>query len=328
MFQFLSKLILEYCFDCWQFWRHMIASFQNNHLIIAFNIGLPKKLLIMFIHNFRLLHHFSEYCIESSLSYVLGILMFVLFMAVSRPQTYLVITLRTLYSHDIFKSSGFYYVGWIWDSVVLLHFLLFVIQIRQDRSILIYMTFFSFCLGTALYSAFINLFMSFSTLRIPSFCPSTHLKVKVAQSCLTLWDPMDCPWNSPGQNTGVGSLSLLQGIFPTLGSNPGFLLCRQIPYQLSHKGSLRVLEWVAYSFSSGSSPPRNQTGVFCIAGRFFTNWAIREALIHASKSQIFFKTLLFFLSLIFVTQYHPIQKIIVYIHKFIKTLHTCRNLHW
>ena len=38
-------------------------------------------------------------------------------------------------------------------------------------------------------------------------------EVKVAQSCLTLCDPMDCPWNSPGQNTGVGSLSLLQGIF-------------------------------------------------------------------------------------------------------------------
>ena len=45
------------------------------------------------------------------------------------------------------------------------------------------------------------------------------------------------PWNSPGQNTGVGSLSLLQGIFPTLGSNSGFLNCRQILYQLSHKGS-------------------------------------------------------------------------------------------
>ena len=47
------------------------------------------------------------------------------------------------------------------------------------------------------------------------------MKVKVAQSCLTLCDPMDCPWNSPGQDTGVGSLSLLQGIVPTQGSNPG-----------------------------------------------------------------------------------------------------------
>ena len=45
------------------------------------------------------------------------------------------------------------------------------------------------------------------------------------------------PWNSPGQNTGVGSHSLLQGIFPTQGSNPGLPHCRQIFYQLSHQGS-------------------------------------------------------------------------------------------
>jgi len=47
------------------------------------------------------------------------------------------------------------------------------------------------------------------------------------------------PWNSPGQNTGVSSLSLLQEIFPTQGLNPGLLHCRQILYQLSHKGSSR-----------------------------------------------------------------------------------------
>ena len=45
------------------------------------------------------------------------------------------------------------------------------------------------------------------------------------------------PWNSLGQNTGVDSLSLLQGIFPTQGSNSGLLHCRRILYQLSHKGS-------------------------------------------------------------------------------------------
>ena len=44
-------------------------------------------------------------------------------------------------------------------------------------------------------------------------------------------------WNSPGQNTGVGSLSLLQGIFPTQGLNPGLPHCRWILYQLSHKAS-------------------------------------------------------------------------------------------
>ena len=85
------------------------------------------------------------------------------------------------------------------------------------------------------------------------------------------------PWNSPDQNTGVGSLSLLQGIFPTQGSNPGLLHYRQILYQLSHKGSPKILEWVAYPFSSRSSQPRNPTRVSCIAGEFFTNWAIREA---------------------------------------------------
>ena len=53
------------------------------------------------------------------------------------------------------------------------------------------------------------------------------------------------PWNSPGQNTGVGSFSLLQGIFQTQGSNPGLPHCRQILYQLSHKGSpLQIQETV------------------------------------------------------------------------------------
>ena len=64
--------------------------------------------------------------------------------------------------------------------------------------------------------------------------------VKVAQSCPTLCDP--CPWNSPGQNPGAGSLSLLQGVFPTQGSNPGLLHCRRIFYCLSHQGSPRVME--------------------------------------------------------------------------------------
>ena len=68
------------------------------------------------------------------------------------------------------------------------------------------------------------------------------------------------PWNSPGKNTRVGSLSLLQGIFPTQWSNPGLPHCRQIFYQLSHKGSSRILGWVAYPFSRGSSWSRNWMG--------------------------------------------------------------------
>ena len=85
------------------------------------------------------------------------------------------------------------------------------------------------------------------------------------------------PWNSLGQNTGVGSLSLFQGIFPTQGLNPGLSHCRRILYQLSHKGSPTILEWVAYLISSGSSRPRNWTRVSCIVGGFFTNRATREA---------------------------------------------------
>ena len=49
------------------------------------------------------------------------------------------------------------------------------------------------------------------------------------------------PWNSPGQNTGLGSLSLLQGIFPTQGSNPGLQHCRQSLYQLSLEATVYTI---------------------------------------------------------------------------------------
>ena len=54
------------------------------------------------------------------------------------------------------------------------------------------------------------------------------------------------PWNSPGQNTGVGSISLLQGIFQSQGLNSGLPHCRKILFQLSHKGSPRILDWLTY----------------------------------------------------------------------------------
>ena len=105
----------------------------------------------------------------------------------------------------------------------------------------------------------------------------------VTQLCPTLYDPMDCSLpsssvhgDSPGKSTRVGCHALLQGIFPTQGLNPGLLHCRWIFYHLSHQGSPRILEGVAYPFSRGSSWPRSWTGVYCIAGRFFTNWNIRE----------------------------------------------------
>ena len=91
------------------------------------------------------------------------------------------------------------------------------------------------------------------------------------------------PWNSPGQNTGMGSLSLLQQIIPPQGLNTGVLHCRWILCQLSHKGSPRILEWVvAYSFSKGSSQPRNPTSVSSIMGGYFRNWVIRKALYYPS----------------------------------------------
>ena len=109
-----------------------------------------------------------------------------------------------------------------------------------------------------------------------------NIKESKSESCSVMSNSLQphalySPWNSPSQNTGVGSLSLFQGIFPTQGWNPCLPHCRQILYQLSHKGSPSILEWVAYPFSSGSSWPRNQIRVSCIAGEFFTNWATKEA---------------------------------------------------
>ena len=77
---------------------------------------------------------------------------------------------------------------------------------------------------------------------------------EVAQSCPTLRDPMDCSLSD----------SSVHGIFQA-----------------------RVLEWVAISFSRGSSQPRDQTRISCIAGRRFTVWATREALSLLTKHQMF-----------------------------------------
>ena len=107
---------------------------------------------------------------------------------------------------------------------------------------------------------------------------SRYESVLVTQSYPSLCDFIDCslPGSSvcgdpPGKNIGMGCHALLQGIFPNQGSNPGLPHCRQILYSLSQQGSPRVLEWVACPVSSGTSPPRNQTRVSCIAGRFFTS---------------------------------------------------------
>ena len=104
------------------------------------------------------------------------------------------------------------------------------------------------------------------------------LKVKVAQSCLPLCDPMKYTVCAILQAwiLELGSLSLLQWIFLTQGSNPGLPHCRWILYHLSHQGSPRILEWVACPFSSGYSQTRDWTQVSCIAGGLFTSWATKD----------------------------------------------------
>ena len=70
------------------------------------------------------------------------------------------------------------------------------------------------------------------------------MRAKLLELCPTLCDPMDCSplgssvhGDSPGKDTGVGRYALLQGIFPTQGSEPGLPHCEQIIYCLSHQGS-------------------------------------------------------------------------------------------
>ena len=100
------------------------------------------------------------------------------------------------------------------------------------------------------------------------------MKLKVTQSCLTLCDPMDCissvQFSPVAQSCPTlcnpmnhSTLRILQveilesftspGDLPNPGSNPGLPHCRRILYQVSHKGSPRILKWVAYPFSNRSS---------------------------------------------------------------------------
>ena len=134
---------------------------------------------------------------------------------------------------------------------------------------------------TCMHIIFKIYFSSFIEIKLNvSLCKFKVYSVMVCESRSAMSDSLrshglSSPWNSPGQNTGVASCSLLQGIFPTQGLNPGLPHCRQILSQLSQQGSSRILEWVAYPFASESSRLRNWTGVSCIASRFFTNWAIK-----------------------------------------------------
>ena len=126
--------------------------------------------------------------------------------------------------------------------------------------------------------------MLFSVVNLLLYKGNACMHTKSPQSCLTLCTSMDCSspgssvhGDSPGKNTRVGCHALFQWIFTTQGLNPGLWHCRQFLYYLSHQESPRILEWVSYPFSRGSSWTRNQTRVFCFAGGFFTSWATKEA---------------------------------------------------
>ena len=90
----------------------------------------------------------------------------------------------------------------------------------------------------------------------PPFLSHPWSLVKVAQSCPTLWDPMNYTVHGILQARILDwvAFHFSRGSSQTQGSNSGLPHCRQILYQLSHKGSPRILEWVAYPFSRGSFP--------------------------------------------------------------------------
>ena len=111
--------------------------------------------------------------------------------------------------------------------------------------------------------------------------PLLMYEVKWSESRSVMYDSFRL--HSPGQNIGVGICSLLQGIFPTQGSNPGLPHYRQILYQLRHQGSPRILEWVGYPFSSRSPRSKNSARVSFIAGALFIS--------QASKGSPFLSTL-------------------------------------
>ena len=108
----------------------------------------------------------------------------------------------------------------------------------------------------------------------------------------------------------VHSLSFLHGIFPTQWSNPGLPHCGRILYQLSYRGSPRMLEWVAYPFSSGSSWPRNQTGISCITSGFFINRAEAQKHCQVSKTVGDITSIQFHCAIRSKEQLSPLEKII------------------
>ena len=82
---------------------------------------------------------------------------------------------------------------------------------------------------------------------------------------------------------GIHHTRILEKPFPSPGNVPNPGIKPRSPW-LSRNWSPGILEWVAFPFSSRSSRPRNQSGVSCISGGFFTNWAIWETLLQGSRA--------------------------------------------
>ena len=97
---------------------------------------------------------------------------------------------------------------------------------------------------------------------------SLESEVKVPQSCPPLGDPVGYTVHGILQARILEwSLSLLQGIFPVQGLNPGFPHCRQILYKLSHKRNSRIRQWVVCPFCSGSAFPTQESNRGLLHGR-------------------------------------------------------------
>ena len=106
--------------------------------------------------------------------------------------------------------------------------------------------------------------------------------MKVTQSCPTLCNPMDYTVHGILQARILGWVAFP---FSSGSSHPrDWTQVSHIAEGFFTSWATWILVWVAYPFSRGSSWSRNWTGVSCIVGGFFTNWAIREALINLTKS--------------------------------------------
>ena len=90
---------------------------------------------------------------------------------------------------------------------------------------------------------------------LSSLCAILSCSIVDSLQLLDCSPPGSIHGDSPGKNTGVGCHALLQGIFPTQGSNPGLPHCRHVVYHLSHQGSPRILEWVGSHVPSPGELP-------------------------------------------------------------------------